>query len=95
MKMYPQMFLSIYEEEENKRIEKLNRSLSIIQKIKLSILDIKIFYAMKNGETEVLVDFIEERLIVDLQQRGFIVGTKYLGCSALHMTMYFISWKKK
>ena len=32
------------------------------------------------------------KLIHELQQRGFFVGNKYLGCSALHMTVYYISW---
>ena len=92
MRMYPRMFSSIREAEENKRISKLKKRLSFIQRIKLVFLDRKIYNAMKNGKREILVDFIEERLILELQQRGFFIEIKYLGCLALHTTVYFISW---
>lgn len=92
MRIYSWMFSSIRKTEENKRVSKLKKRLSFIQRIKLFFLDRKIYNAMKNGKKEILVDFIEERLILELQQRGFFVGNKYLGCSALHMTVYYISW---
>ena len=95
MEMYPQLFDSVNDAEKTKRFNKMHKKLSLVQKAKLGVLDRKICKAMKEGKCEVLVDFIEDRLIFELQQRGFFVGTKNMGCATLHMAMFVINWEER
>ena len=93
MKIYPQMFETIKNENEAKK----HRGLTLIQKIKLAILELRIYIAMKKGEDKIYVSYIEDRLIIELLERGFSVKICYPGCASFlsDFTMYTIGWKIK
>lgn len=95
MEMYSQLFDSVSEAEKAKRFCKMHKKLSLVQKAKLGILNRKIHKAMKKDEKEILLYDLEDRLILELQNRGFFVGTKYVGCAAIHFVMIVIRWEER
>ncbi len=92
MEMYPQLFDSVSDAEKTKKFNKMHKKLSLVQKAKLSILDRKIHKAMRKDEKEILLYDLEDRLIFELQNRGFFVGTRHSGCAAISFVMIVIKW---
>ena len=87
------MFDTIRNEGRTQKREKMKKKLSVIQKIKLRLLEENICIAMKNGNHSLLVDFyIDERLIQELRNNGFQVELRTFGCAALYTIAFVISW---
>ena len=93
MKVYANMYNDIRKDAQAKRERKLARKLTIFQKIKLAVLNLKIKYAMKHEERYLLVWNIEERLVIELEKRGFKVTEISGGCASIaSVWMFKISW---
>lgn len=93
MKVYANMYNDIRKNEQAKRERKLARRLTILHKIKLAVLDIQIKHAMKHEEQYLLVWNIEDRLVIELEKRGFKVSETSGGCASIaSVWMYKISW---
>ncbi len=93
--MYPNMFKEIQEKEEKRKKDKLNKKLSFIQRLQVGVIDLKIYFAMKNGEKKLMLMSLDERLIKEFRERGFHVYETTVGCSAIfYEQLVFIKWDK-
>ena len=93
MKVYANMYKDIRKDAQAKRERKLQRKLTIFQKIKLAVINLQIKYAMKHEEQYLLVWDIEDRLVIELQKRGFKVSEISGGCASIaSVWMFKISW---
>ena len=92
MKVNAQMYDTIKDQGIKEHNEKMEKKLSLIQKAKLYILEKKISNTMKKGERRIYADYIEERLIRELEYNGFKIRFGNLGCAAIPLYVYIISW---